>query len=47
MQASTMQTSVWKKYIPYLIVAIVFTGIGFASKATADGSLPAYVGCKL
>lgn len=42
-----MQKSKWKAYVPYLFVALVFTGVGVAGKAFADGSLPSYVGCTL
>lgn len=42
-----MRKTNWKTFIPYLIVAIVFSGVGFTAKAATDGSLPTYVGCKL
>lgn len=42
-----MNKGKWKKYLPIVITAVVFGIGGFAAKATADGSLPHYVGCKL
>lgn len=41
-----MQKSQWKKFLPVVIALAIGAIAGFAGKATADGSLPTYVGCK-